>query len=139
MPSLILMSLTGTGGMMVVFLAGLQGIPKELYESATMDGAGPFYQALRITVPLVMPVVLFNTVWSLIGAMKIFAQPFVMTQGGPNYSTLTIGLYLYQMAFESYRFGYASGLAWILFAVTLLITLIVMSVAGKRMYYGGEA
>jgi multiple sugar transport system permease protein len=137
MPSLILMSLTGIGAMMVVFLAGLQNIPAELYEAARMDGAGILTQAFRITIPMLSPIILFNAIWAIIGSLQIFAQPYVMTAGGPENATLTIGLYLYQMAFTYYQFGYASAIAWVLFALTLVLSLFVFWLTRKRVYYEG--
>ncbi|QQE77961.1 carbohydrate ABC transporter permease [Alicyclobacillus sp. SO9] len=134
MPSLILMSITSVGGMMVVFLAGLQGIPVELYDAAKIDGAGLWNQTIRVTIPMLSPVVLFNSVWGMIGALQVFAQPYAMTQGGPNYSTEVFALYLYQVAFKDLKFGYASGLAWVLFAVTLIVTLILFFALGRRGY-----
>ena len=137
MPSLILMSLTGIGAMMVVFLAGLQSIPTELYEAARMDGAGTLTQAFKITIPMLSPIILFNAIWAIIGSLQIFAQPYVMTAGGPENATLTIGLYLYQMAFTYYQFGYASAIAWVLFALTLAFSLLVFWLTRKRVYYEG--
>jgi multiple sugar transport system permease protein len=137
MPSLILMSLTGIGAMMVVFLAGLQNIPTELYEAARMDGAGTLTQAFKITIPMLSPIILFNAIWAIIGSLQIFAQPYVMTAGGPENATLTIGLYLYQMAFTYYQFGYASAIAWVLFALTLAFSLLVFWLTRKRVYYEG--
>jgi multiple sugar transport system permease protein len=137
MPSLILMSLTGIGAMMVVFLAGLQNIPTELYEAARMDGAGTLTQAFKITIPMLSPIILFNAIWAIIGSLQIFAQPYVMTTGGPENATLTIGLYLYQMAFTYYQFGYASAIAWVLFALTLAFSLLVFWLTRKRVYYEG--
>jgi multiple sugar transport system permease protein len=137
MPSLILMSLTGIGAMMVVFLAGLQNIPADLYEAARMDGAGTLTQAFKITIPMLSPIILFNAIWGIIGSLQIFAQPYVMTAGGPENATLTIGLYLYQMAFTYYQFGYASAIAWVLFALTLALSLLVFWLTRKRVYYEG--
>jgi len=137
MPSLILMSLTGIGAMLVVFLAGLQNIPAELYEAARMDGAGALTQAVRITIPMLSPIILFNAIWAIIGSLQIFAQPYVMTNGGPVNATLTIGMYLYQEAFTYYQFGYASAIAWILFALTLGVSLLVFWMTRKRVYYEG--
>jgi multiple sugar transport system permease protein len=137
MPSLILMSLTGIGAMMVVFLAGLQNIPTELYEAARIDGASTLAQAFKITIPMLSPIILFNAIWAIIGSLQLFAQPYVMTAGGPENATLTIGLYLYQMAFTYYQFGYASAIAWVLFALTLAFSLLVFWLTRKRVYYEG--
>lgn len=139
MPSLILMSLTGVGGMMVVFLSGLQGIPEEIYEAARIDGAGSVVQLLKITVPMLSPVILFNTIWGIIGALQVFAQPYVMTNGGPINATMVFGLYLYRMAFTYFKFGYASALAWVLFIITLALSLMVFGFMRKRVHYTGGA
>lgn len=126
MPALIFMSITSCGGMMLVFLAGLQTIPEELYDAARVDGAGLVARLRRVTVPMLRPVVGFNIIWGLIIAAQTFAQPYVMTDGGPNYWTELIGLDIYQNAFNYYRFGYASAMAVLLLAATLLLSLVVL-------------
>lgn len=123
--ALIFMSLWGFGGTMLIYLAGLQGVPKELYEAAQVDGATRFRQHLHITVPMLSPVTFFNLIMGIIGALQVFAEPFVLTKGGPNNSTLLLSLYLYQNAFQYLKMGYASAIAWVTFAIILLFTLLV--------------
>lgn len=137
MPALIVMSLTATGGAMVVFLAGLQGIPAELYEAATTDGAGWWTRFRHITVPMLSPVILFNVIMGIISALQVFAEPFVMTGGGPVHSTYVFGLYLYDEAFNYFSFGYASAMAWVLLVITVVLSGLVLWFARGRVYYAG--
>lgn len=135
-PALIIMALwAGAGGStMIIFLAGLQSIPKELYEAAEVDGAGPVRRFVHITMPLLSPTTFFNLVVGIIAAFKVFTSAFVATQGGPGDATRFFVLYLYNQAFVDYRPGYASALAWILFVIILFFTLIQFW-AGKRWVY----
>lgn len=123
--SLIFMGIWGFGGTMLIYLAGLQGIPKELYEAAEVDGASKMRQHLYITVPMLSGVTFFNLVMGIIGALQVFAEPFVLTQGKPNNSTLLVPLYLYRVAFGYLEMGYASAIAWVVFAITLVLTALV--------------
>jgi multiple sugar transport system permease protein len=125
MPALIFMSATACGGMMLVFVAALQNVPVELYESAEVDGAGPVARAWWITLPMIRPVVGFNVIWGLIGAVQVFAQPYAMTGGGPDYATEVVGLDLYQNGFTYYKFGYSSAMALFMFLATLLLSILV--------------
>lgn len=145
-PSLILMSLWGVGGTMMIFLAALQGIPAELYEAAALDGAGPMHRFLRITLPMISPAMLFNLVVGIIGSFQVFTQAYVMTgtaqpgtEGGPNNATLFVVLYLFKKAFQEFRMGYASALAWVLFFIILGATVVQMRLAKRWVHYeGGE-
>lgn len=132
---MILMSLWGIGGGMIIFLAALQGIPRHLYESATIDGARPIHQFFYITIPLISPAIFFNMVIGVIGSFQVFTQAYVMTNGGPLDSTLFYALYLFRTAFQFFRMGYASAMAWILFAVVLLLTLLQMKLSRRWVYY----
>lgn len=123
--SLIFMGIWGFGGTMLIYLAGLQGIPKDLYEAAEVDGTSKFRQHLYITVPMLSGVTFFNLVMGIIGALQVFAEPFVLTQGKPNNSTLLVPLYLYRVAFDYLEMGYASAIAWVVFAITLVLTALV--------------
>ncbi|ONK15849.1 sugar ABC transporter permease [Streptomyces sp. MP131-18] len=138
MPALILMSLTATGGTMIIFLAGLQGIPVELREAAIVDGAGWWHRFRAVTVPLLSPVILFNVVMGLITSLQVFAEPFVMTQGGPERSTYVFGMYLYNEAFWYSNVGYASALAWVQFLVIVALTVLVLRFARRRVHYMGS-
>lgn len=134
-PALILMSMWGIGGGMVIFLAGLQGVPKELYEAAMADGAGWLYTITRITIPLITPTIFFNLIMGIIGSFQVFTAAYIMTNGGPVNSTLFYVLYLYQTAFRFFEMGYASAMAWVLFFIVLVLTLAQFRLAGRWVYY----
>ena len=119
---MIAMSLWGVGGSMVIYLAGLQGIPDHLYEAAEIDGAGWWAKFRHVTVPMITPTIFFSLIMGFIGAFQTFAQFYIMTDGGPANATLTYVLYLYRSAFVHFRMGYACGLAWILFLIILVLT-----------------
>ncbi|RYG29361.1 sugar ABC transporter permease, partial [bacterium] len=138
LPALIVMSLWGVGGGMVIFLAGLQGIPQHYYEAATLDGAGAVGKFRNVTLPLLTPTIFFTLITGLIGSLQAFTQAFIMTQGGPNDATRFFVYHLYQNAFESVRMGYASALGWILFGIVLIFTLIQVR-GSKWVYYEAEA
>jgi multiple sugar transport system permease protein len=137
LPGFILMSLWNTGATMVIFLAGLQGIPGDYYEAAEIDGAGRPRQFLAITIPLMTPVILFNLVMGIINAFQVFTQAYVMTNGGPANSTLFYMLYLYRVAFQYSQMGYGSAMAWVLFLIVLVLTLLVFRSSGRWVYYEG--
>ncbi len=134
MPSLGLMSIWwGAGGNMLIYLAGLRGIPDEYYEAARMDGAGAWARFRHVTLPLLRPALLFCLVMSLIGSSQVFGQSYILTGGGPHYSTLTVVLYMYQTGFSLYRMGYACAVAYVLFALVLGLTVVQYRlVAGRR-------
>jgi multiple sugar transport system permease protein len=135
--ALILMSLWGIGGGMVINLAGLQGIPTDLYDAASIDGAGRVRQFFHITIPMLSPVLLFNLVMGVIDAFQYFTNAYIMTGGGPGRATLFYNLYLYQNAFKYYKMGYASALAWVLFVIILLLTLLIFKSSPLWVYYEG--
>jgi multiple sugar transport system permease protein len=136
MPALIFMSLwKGFGYNMVLFLAGLQGIPPTLYEAATIDGASAWQRFWRITLPLLSPTMFFAVVMTIISSFQVFDQAYVMTGGGPAFATNTIVLYIYQNGFTFFRMGYASAIAWVLFALIFVITLIQMRVQNRWVQY----
>lgn len=137
LPSLIIMSLWGVGGGMVILLAGLQSIPDFYYEAATLDGAGIWSKFKVVTLPLVSPSLFFTLITGVIGSFQVFTQAFVMTQGGPNDATRFYMLHLYEQSFGSLRMGYASALAWLLFAVIFLMTKLQWSL-NKYVYYEGS-
>jgi multiple sugar transport system permease protein len=138
MPSLILMSLWGTGGAMLIFLAGLQSIPTVLYEAATIDGAGAWRRFWNVTLPMLTPTLLFSVVMRIIGSFQVFTQAYVMTQGGPSNSTYTMVLLIFNKSFNQFRFGYASSIAWVLFIIILVFTLVVFKTSASWVYYEGE-
>lgn len=137
-PSLILMSLWGIGGSMVIYLAGLQDIPEHLYEAADLDGANAWQKTRNVTLPMLTPTIFFNLVMSLISVFSYFTQAFIMTNGGPLDSTLFYMLYLYRNAFIYFKMGYASAMAWILFVIVVSLTLLVFRSSGRWVYYGGS-
>jgi multiple sugar transport system permease protein len=133
--SLIIMRLWNVGVPMVIYLAGLQGMPKFLYEAAEIDGAGEIPKFFNITLPLLTPVIFFNLVMSVIGGIQTFAEPYVMTAGGPQNATLFLGLHLYQSAFSYMKMGYASAMAWIMFLSILALTILQFKLANRWVYY----
>jgi multiple sugar transport system permease protein len=136
MPAIILMSVwKGFGYNMVLFLAGLQGIPISLYEAATIDGASAWQRFWRITLPLLSPTVFLAVVLTVISSFQVFDQALVMTRGGPANATNTIVLFIYQNGFEFLRMGYASAIAWVLFIVIFGFTLLQMRLQGRWVQY----
>jgi multiple sugar transport system permease protein len=139
LPSLMIMNVWAVGAGMVIYLAGLQGIPSDFYEAAEVDGAGWWPRLRYITVPLVTPALFFQLITGIIQALQIFTQPLIMTRGGPYDSTLFYVLYLYRNAFEYFQMGYASVLAWILFFCIMLLTLLVFRTGRSWVHYEGES
>jgi len=137
-PALILMSLWGVGGSMIIYLAGLQGIPAELYEAGEIDGTNVLQVFLHITVPMLSPVIFFNFVMNIIGAFQVFTQAYVMTRGGPANATRFYMLRLYEQAFEAFNMGLASAMAWFLFLIMLVFTMIQFKYVGSHVYYEVE-
>lgn len=141
MPSLMVMTLWGAvgGGTMLIFLAGLQGVPQELYEAAEIDGAGRTARFRHVTLPLLTPTIFFNLVIGIIAALRTFTTAFVATGGGPNYSTWFYILHLYQTAFQNLELGYASALAWIFFVLVVGLTTMNLRLSRRWVYYESEA
>ncbi len=139
MPAYIIMSLWGVGGGMIIYLAGLQGIPEQLYEAADIDGASTFQQFMNVTLPMLSPVIFFNLILTVIGSFQIFAPAFVLSggDGSPANASMFYVLYIYQHAFKFFHYGYASALAWLLFIVIMIATLIQFKFSGW-VYYEGE-
>ncbi len=133
----VIMSLWGVGGSMVIYLASLQGIPPHLLEAATIDGASAWRRLVHITVPLLTPIIFFNLVTGIIGALQMFVPAYVMTQGGPNNASLMFMLYLFENAFQYFRMGYASALAWVLFLYVAVLTFLLFRFSGRWVYYEG--
>ena len=138
--ALVLMSVWGAGSNMLIFLAGLQGIPTELYEAATIDGAGIWRRFRSITIPMISPTLFFVVVTQIIWSSQVFTNVYVMTEGkgGPANATLMMVLYLYQVAFRQYRMGYASAYAWIFFLILLVFTLLLFRSSKAWVYYETE-
>jgi multiple sugar transport system permease protein len=137
-PSLVIMAVWSLGGAMIIFLAGLQGIPDVLYEAARIDGAGTWRLFRHITVPLLSPTIFFNLIIGIIGSFQVFTNVLIMTDGGPGNASLMFVLYIYRNAFQNFRMGYASLLAWVLFLIVLVLTLIQFRVSRSWVYYEAE-
>lgn len=133
--ALVVKSLWNVGVPMVIYLAALQGMPQSLYEAAEIDGAGEWSKFRNITLPLLSPAIFFNVVIGIILGMQTFAEPYIMTKGGPDNSTLFLGLYLFQAAFGFLYMGYAAAMAWMMFLVIFLLTVFQFKLASKWVYY----
>lgn len=134
--SLIFMSLWGVGGSIIINLAGLKDIPISLYEAALLDGASAWQRTLRITVPMMTPIIFFNLVMGIIHAFQYFTQAYIMTNGGPEDATLFYALYLFQRAWQYLDMGYASAMAWVLFLIIMLVTGLVFRSHTRWVHYG---
>ena len=131
----VVIAIWQVGGSMLINLAALQGVPTTLYEAAEIDGATAWHKFFNVTIPMISPVIFFNLIMGIIGALKSFDLFFIMTAGGPNHSTTTFMLYLYRIAFESLRMGYGSAMAWLLFVYLIILTAIVFRYSNKWVYY----
>ncbi|MBC8077810.1 MAG: sugar ABC transporter permease [Chloroflexales bacterium] len=138
LPSLVLMSLWGAGANMLLYLAGLQSVPTQLYEAARIDGANNWQQFWNVTLPMLTPTIFFNLVLNVIGSYQVFTQAYLLTNGGPNNATLTMVLYLFRKSFQQFYFGYASAIAWVLFLIILVFTLSVVRSSDAWVYYEGN-
>lgn len=144
-PSLIYFTLTfiglwGVGNSMMITLAGLQGVPTELYEAATIDGAGYWRQLVSITIPMISPVIFYNLILGVIGLMQYFLIPFVLNGGSgfPEGTTNFIGIYFYNQSFKFFNMGYGATIAWLIFLVSLLLTVVLFGTSRRWVYYAGE-
>jgi ABC-type sugar transport system permease subunit len=136
--AIIVMGLWGAGAGMVIWLAGLKGIPDHLYEAAQIDGAGPVRRFFNITLPMLSPYIFFNLIMGVIGTMQIFTQAYIMTLGGPEDSTMFYAYYLFNNAFNYFKMGYASAMAWMLLVLVCALTVFQLWFSKKWVYYGGE-
>lgn len=134
-PALIVMSLWGVGGGVVLLLAGMKGIPRELLEAASIDGASSQKSFFHVTLPMLTPIIFFNLITGMIGALQTFAQVFIVTSGGPDNASQMIVPYLFENAFKFYKMGYASSIAWVLFVIILLLTLVIFRSSAMWVYY----
>ncbi len=137
-PSLVIMQLWLVGGSVLIFLAALQDVPRALYDAAMVDGANALRRVWHVTIPMVTPAILFSLLTGLIAAFQTFANAWIMTRGGPIRSTEFYVLYLYDNGFRFFRMGYASAMAWILFGVVVVVTVILFRTSARWVYYGGE-
>ena len=136
--ALIIMSLWSVGNSMLIYLAGLQDIPKTLYEAADIDGAGFFQKLFLITIPMLTPTIFFNLIIGIISVFQYFIPAYVMTSGGPQYATTFYSLYAYQNAFEDFKLGYSSAMAWVLFLIVVFFTWLAFKSFANRVYYQGK-
>jgi multiple sugar transport system permease protein len=141
LPAVIMIALwAGMGGnSMLIFLAGLQGVPKELLEAAEIDGAGSWSKFWNVTLPTISPTILFNLILGIIGALKVFTISFVATNGGPSYATWFYALHIYNQAFHYFRMGYGAALAWIFVVILLAFTYLQLNISRRWVYYAGES
>ena len=139
-PTLVMINMWKTGGTMVIFLAGIMSIPKVYYEAVVVDGGNAFHKLIYITIPMVTPTLFFNTVMAIINSLQVFTEGYIMTEGGPGNASLFYCLYLYRKAFQNADMGYACALAWLLFIIVLVLTLLVLKSQNKWVYYsdGGD-
>ncbi|HZB94959.1 MAG TPA: sugar ABC transporter permease [Herpetosiphonaceae bacterium] len=139
-PSFTIMSLWGVGGGMLIYLSGLQGIPTQLYEAATIDGAGRLQRFWHVTIPMISPVILFTFITGVIGSFQVFTQAWVVNggSGAPAYSSMFYVLYLFVNAFRRYRMGTAAAQAWLLFIVILVLTILFLWASKRFVYYEDE-
>ncbi|MDR4315931.1 sugar ABC transporter permease [Niallia circulans] len=139
-PALILMKIWSVGGGMLLYLASLQGVSKNLYEAAEIDGANIFQKFFHITLPMVSPVIFFDLVTSTIGSFQIFQEAYVMSEsgnGGPANSLLFYNLHMWNNAFKTFDMGYASGMAWILFVIIMILTVFQLKISKRWVHYEG--
>ena len=134
-PVLIIMALWGIGGGMPIFLAGLQAVPRELYEAAEIDGSNRWNSFFYVTLPLMTPVIFFSVITGIIGSFQVFTSAYIATDGGPQNATLFYVLLLYRNAFQYFKMGYASAMAWILFLIILAFTILQFRLARRWVYY----
>ena len=138
-PSLIVIHIWAQGTAVVIFLAALQDVPRSLYEAATVDGANGWDKFRSITIPMTSPIILYTAVLGLIGGFQIFLLPYLLTNGGPAASTEFYAMHLYRNAFQFFRMGKATALAWIMFLVVALLTVILFKSSGRWVFYGGDS
>jgi multiple sugar transport system permease protein len=138
LPSLAIMSVWGAGGSMILYLSALQSVPTALYDAAKIDGANAWRRLRNVTLPMISPVIFFNLVMGIIGTFQYFTNAYIMTAGGPVNATLFYNLHLYNNAFRYFRMGYASALAWLLFVIILLFTVLVFRSSSAWVYYEGQ-
>jgi multiple sugar transport system permease protein len=135
LPALVLMSFWGVGNTVVIFLAGLQDVPRELYEAAQLDGASPRQSLWHVTLPSLSPVIFFNLIVGIIATLQVFTLPFIMTQGGPARATYFYTMYLYDNAFQYLKMGYASAMAWIQLLIVLALTALAFWTSRRWVHY----
>lgn len=139
LPTICMLEIWQFGSSMVMFLAALKNVPRDLYEAAEIDGAGKVKSFFKITIPQITPIIFFNLIMQTIQALQNFTSAFVVTDGGPMKATYVLGLKLYKEGFSYFKMGYASAISWVIFAVILVVTVILFSTSGKWVFYGDNA
>ena len=139
LPGLILMSFWNIGSTMVIYLAGLQGVPQQLYDAAEIDGANSWQRVRYVTIPMMTPSIVLTLILGVIGSFQVFTAALVATEGGPGYATTFVLLHLYFNAFRYFRMGYASAIGWVLFVIIMFFTILQFWLASRWVYYEGEA
>ena len=137
MSALVLMSFWSVGNTVVIYLAGLQDVPRELYEAAEIDGASALRQTWHVTLPSISPVIFFNLIMGIITTLQVFTLPYIMTQGGPARSTYFFTMYLYDNAFSYLKMGYASAMAWVQLLIVLILTALAAWSSKRWVHYRG--
>lgn len=137
-PTLVFTNLWTVGSTMVIFLAGMQDVPKQLLEAVEIDGGGLFAKLFHVTIPMMTPTIFYNVVMGFINGFQVFTQAYVITDGGPNNASLFYVFYLYREAFEFMRMGSACAIAWVLFVIIMILTVVLFRLQNKWVYYGGE-
>jgi len=136
--TLVLIAAWGCGQAMIIYLAGLQDVPESLYEAADIDGAKIWAKTLHVTLPMISPVIMFNVIMSIIGSLQVFAVPYLLFPGGqPERSTYMFAMYLYDNAFKYQRMGYASAMGWVMFVITLALTMFALRLSERHVHYEG--
>ena len=135
---LVIVGLWGFGNTMIIYLSSLQGVSQELYEASEIDGANSFRRFISVTIPMISPTIFFNMVMAIIGSFQYFDQAYVMTEGGPLNSTLFYNLYLYTKAYREYKMGYASALAWVMFIIILILSMLVIKSSSFWVFYQND-
>jgi ABC-type sugar transport system permease subunit len=136
--AIIIMGMWGVGQMAIIYLAKLQDVPLDLYEAADIDGASWWQKTRHITLPMISPVILFNLVMAIIGTFQVFAEPYIMTRGGPEDATRFVAMFIYDQAFQYQRVGYASAVAWVLFLIIVGLTLLAFRLSRRHVFYAGR-
>lgn len=137
MPSLIFMAMWGCGSTMIIYLAGIQGVPTELREAVRIDGGNYWHELRHVIIPLVSPTIFFNVLMGLVGSFQSFNQAFLMTGGGPNNKSLFYSYYLYSTAFKQNKMGYACALGWVMFIIMIIFTATFFKTFSKRVFFQG--
>jgi len=139
LPSFMVMAVwAAMGRNMLVYLSGLQGISRELYDAADVDGTGPWRKFISITIPMLTPIIFFNLITGMIDTFKLFSQAYVMTEGGPRNASLFFYYYMFQHAFERFQMGYAAAMSLVVFVLIMILTLLVFRSSSAWVYYEGE-